>query len=97
MSAVENEIVFGKKAKTEEIVKEIIVAVQILNKMGYEEEVQNDKWLVAVLNMLGFTSSYGKPLTYMGYRQMMDRADEGMKRRFIEKVSHEPIAFMLPF
>lgn len=97
MSAVENQIVYGKKAKTEEIVQEIIVTVQILIKMGYDAEVENDKWLVGVLNMLGFTSSYGKPLTYMGYRQMMDRADKVMIRRFIEKISHEPIAVLLPF
>jgi hypothetical protein len=97
MTAIENEIVSGKKAKTEEIVQEIVVTVQLLIKMGFEEEVENEKWLVEVLNMLGFTSTYGKPLTYMGYRKMMERADQGMIRRFIEKISHEPVAVLLPF
>ncbi len=77
--------------------KEIVVIIQILIKMGFDEEVENEKWLVEVLNMLGVTSTYGKPLTYMGYRKMMERADQGMIRRFIEKMAHEPVAVLLPF
>lgn len=93
----EQAVAVGRRAKTEEIVKEIVVFVQVLIKMGFDEEVRNAKWLVEVLNEFGFTSSYGKPLTYMGYRQMMERCDQKMLRAFVEKISHEPLAVLLPF
>ncbi|MNN83191.1 Anti-Sigma Factor A [compost metagenome] len=53
--------------------------------------------LVEVLNDYGFRSSYGKPYTYMSYRQMMDRADQKMIRDFISEIQHEPVSVLLPF
>lgn len=84
-----------KKNKTEEIIKEIIVFQQILYKLGCDE-IENETVLVDVLNDYGFTSTYGKPFTYMGYRQMMKRADGEMMRDFITSLKHEPIAHLLP-
>lgn len=93
MTAVKN----VKKASSEEIVQEIAVIIQILIKMGFDEETKNDRWIVAVLNEFGVTSPYGEPLTYMGYRQLMKRANQTRLRSFIEKISHEPVAHLLPF
>lgn len=87
----------AKKQNAEEIVQEIAVIIQILIKMGFDEEVTNDRWVVAVLNHLGVTSPYGQPLSYMGYRQLMNRANQTRLRSFIEKISHEPVAHLLPF
>lgn len=92
-----SEIVVGKKAKTEENIKEIVVFQQLLIKMGQEHIIENVKVLVEVLNEFGFRSSYGKPLTYMGYRQMMERADHTMIKNFIAEIQHEPVAVLLPF
>lgn len=95
--AARNEYMASKKAKTEEIIKEIIVFRQILYKMGCDDEANNEKVFVDVLNDFGFRSSYNKPLTYMGYRQMMERADQTMLRDFILSLQHEPLAVLSNF
>jgi hypothetical protein len=91
------EIIVGKKAQTESRIKEIVVFQQVLIKLGLEHIIENIKVLVEVLNEYGFRSSYGKPYTYMSYRQMMDRADQKMIRDFISEIQHEPVAVLLPF
>lgn len=95
--ATRSEYMAQKKAKTEELIKEIIVFRNLLFKMGCDEAAENEKVFVEVLNAHDFTNSYGKPLTYMGYRQMMERADQKMIRDFIESMQHEPLAALLPF
>ena len=95
--AARSEYMASKKAKTEEIIKEIIVFRQILFKMGCDEAAENEKVFVEVLNDYGFRSSYGKELTYMGYRQMMERADQTMIRDFVLSLQHEPLAVLSNF
>ena len=95
--ATRSEYMAQKKAKTEELIKEIIVFRQILFKIGCDDAAENEKVFVEVLNEYDFTNSYGKPLTYMGYRQMMERADQDMIRDFVLSLQHEPVAKLLPF
>lgn len=94
MSSLNNQT-HQKKNKTEEIIKEIVVFQQVLYKLGCDE-IDNEIVLVDVLNDFGFTGTYGKPFTHMGYRQMMKRADPEMLRDFITSLKHEPIAHLLP-
>lgn len=95
--AARSEYMAGKKAKTEELIKEIIVFRQVMFKMGCDEAAENEKVFVHVLNDFGFRNSYGKELTYMGYRQMMERADQTMIRDFVLSLQHEPLAVLSNF
>lgn len=85
----------GKRAKTESLIQELLVLRSIFIKFGVDD-YENDALFVEMANEVGITSTYGKPLTYMGYRQMMARADQKMIRDFLEEMDLEPYAVTIP-
>lgn len=78
----------GKKSKTEELIKELLVLRSLFIKFGVED-YENDALFVEMANEVGVTGTYGKPLTYMAYRQMMKRADQKMIKEFIHEMELE--------
>lgn len=89
--ATRKEIADSQRKKTQELIEEIIVIRNLLFKLDIDS-ADNDMYFVAILAELGITNSRGEPITYMGYRQMIKRADQKWLREFVESLAHEPIA-----
>lgn len=83
------------RVKTEELVMELLVIRSILYKMEFDELADNESLFIAFVNNLDNppTTANGNPLTYMGYRQMMQRFPAEKLRHMIEKISSEAPLF----
>jgi len=64
-----------------ELYLDIISFMSILYKMGFDESVDNEVVLVAMLNEAGFKTVQGHDFTIMSYRNFMKRVN-------VDTVSH---------
>lgn len=87
---VQAQPVNGKRAKTIELIKDLLALRSIFIKFGVDDYT-NDALFVEMANELGFTSTLGRPLSYMGYRQMMDRMGKWPLLEILQEMEEEPI------
>ena len=71
------------KQSATDIAKDIIAFVSVCIKMGFEESVNNQRLLVEMVNEAGLRTVRGEEFTYMGFRQMMARLPESVKKEMI--------------
>lgn len=90
--ATRQEMIEAQRLETRKILEEIIVIRNLLIKFDFEC-AETDRDFVAFLAEAGITNTKGTPITYMGYRQMIERADKQWMREFIENLYEEPVAF----
>lgn len=79
-----------KQSQTE-IALDIIAFASICIKCGFEDSVANNQLFVEMVNEAGFRTARGEKFTYMGFRQMMRRLPEEMKRKALEEIGSSMI------
>ena len=77
--------------RTNELIGDLIAFRSILYKFGFDEQADNEKLFVEMANELGFRAANGTELSYMGYRQMMKRADPQTVRDMITNITSDKI------
>jgi hypothetical protein len=83
------------QVQTEELIFDILAFRSILFKMQFDECAENESLFVQMLNEAGYRTVTGKEFSLMGYRKMMERADNTKLRIMVDKLMHDPIVVNL--
>ena len=81
-----------KQSQTE-IALDIIAFASLCVKCGFEDSVANNQLFVEMVNEAGFRTPRGDKFTYMGFRQMMRRLPDEVKRKAVEEMHGNDISF----